>query len=77
MGMFDTVIFRCPKCNGATIFEQSKAGECLLIDYNSNEVPTEIALDILGNKVWCEKCNETFEIVSATKPERTIKLWLE
>jgi hypothetical protein len=63
MGMFDRIIFQCPKCNQG-IEEQSKAGECLLYDYTQDAVPMNIARNILNNDVYCENCKETFVIVA-------------
>ncbi len=74
MGMFDTVIFRCPKCGGQ-IEEQSKAGECLLKDYNQKEVPVIIAISIEGNMVYCNDCDKSFIISKAVVPQ-TVSLSL-
>ncbi len=67
MGLYDTVNFRCPKCDGL-ISEQSKAGECGLYDFDSDSVPKGIANAILGKTVYCETCGE-YEIVMLNNPE--------
>lgn len=64
MGMFDIIRFTCPNCNKA-IEEQSKAGKCLLYDYNQDAVPLQIAGDILNAELHCENCKETFVVVAS------------
>jgi hypothetical protein len=76
MGMFDTVLFKCPKC-GKQLEEQSKAGECLLEDFSENRVPVVIALSIVGNDVYCGDCKETFEVAyQAYEPLKTVPIHL-
>lgn len=70
MGMFDRILFTCPNCQ-ATIEEQSKAGDCLLIDYNQNAVPLQIAGDIVDSELYCESCKETFVITADNIPPPT------
>jgi hypothetical protein len=41
MGMFDSVVVRCPKCRRGMEF-QSKAGECILAQYAPEDAPLEI-----------------------------------
>ena len=62
MGLFDTVCFVCPKCGGR-IEEQSKAGECALAEYHSENVPDYIAKDIEGTTVSCESCDKRWQII--------------
>ena len=47
MGLYDTVYFSCPKCE-RLLEEQSKAGESSLSSFNCDEVPLDIAEDIVG-----------------------------
>lgn len=61
MGMFDSVMFTCPKCR-KLIEEQSKAGECRLNTFSENEVPLVIALDIINSIVYCQECKESYKI---------------
>lgn len=61
MGMYDEVVFTCPKCDGH-ITEQSKAGACSLVTYQSDDVPTQIAVDLNGETVWCQNCGANFKI---------------
>jgi hypothetical protein len=64
MGMFDSIIFKCPNC-GQDIEDQSKAGECLLYQYDQSAVPLKIAGDILNDEMYCENCKETFVVGAA------------
>jgi len=75
MGMYDTVIFNCPKCNGV-IEEQSKAGERLLNNYSANEVPVDIANDIIYGEVYCGNCCTTYIIQAKSRYPLTIPLGL-
>ena len=54
MGCYDSVIVRC-ECGGSVEF-QSKAGDCSLKQYYPDEVPPEIAADIMGDVEFCEDC---------------------
>ena len=74
MGMFDTVLFSCPKCK-QTIEEQSKAGECTLRDYSSGSVPAVIAADIKNNYVYCKQCRVSF-IIDVKEPSNRVELIL-
>lgn len=60
MGMFDSVIFICPDCNGTVEF-QSKAGHCTLDDFHNGFAPPVIAADIEGDIVECDSCDSKFE----------------
>jgi hypothetical protein len=78
MGMFDTVKFRCPAC-GAVIVEQSKAGECTLHEYPSEDVPPDIAASIAGIVVRCgqesgDGCGKEWRI--GTSMPTNIRLYL-
>lgn len=55
MGMFDSVIARCPQCGEAVEF-QSKAGDCQLLEYSSQAVPAEIAVSLDGCHATCHAC---------------------
>lgn len=57
MGMFDSVIVRCPVCRAKVEF-QSKAGECLLNEYAPANAPEEIADDLDGAHWRCQRCGE-------------------
>ncbi len=66
MGMFDRVLIPCKNCNNPLEF-QTKAGECLLIDYEIFEIPVEIAIGLNGDSEKCEVCGEvtTFRYVGS------------
>jgi endogenous inhibitor of DNA gyrase (YacG/DUF329 family) len=55
MGVYDTVVARCPEC-GAPVSFQSKAGPCRLHTYRASEVPMAIAADIDGSAERCPDC---------------------
>ena len=55
-----------PSC-GAHIEEQSKAGECCLYVYAAEDVPTDIADDIIGTTIECENCSSVFKILEYVK----------
>lgn len=57
MGMFDTVFAPCPRCRDGELTVQSKAGECILRRYPITGVPVEIAADIDGQWMSCDKCD--------------------
>lgn len=61
MGMYDSVYFTCPDCGG-TVEAQSKVGDCRLYQFGSNSVPPDIAVDIDGTTVWCDKCNQSYTV---------------
>ncbi len=64
MGMFDSLWVKCPKCKREIEF-QSKAGECLLWNYNISDVPGEIIASLNGESETCE-CGHTVTIRSKT-----------
>lgn len=65
MGMYDSVCGKCPAC-GTEVDFQSKAGKCLLREYNIGSVPVDIASDIDGDEITCHFCGETLR--ATTKP---------
>ncbi len=74
--MFDTVIFKCPNC-GKDIEEQTKAGECILRNFNCNEVPINIAIDLFDEVVHCYECGKSYRMTCGSiPPPVTIKMKL-
>jgi len=68
MGCFDSVNFRCPRCR--QILEvQSKAADCSMSEFSPDAVPAKIAADIAGEMVYCDKCNESWTVVSINSPQ--------
>lgn len=74
MGIFDTVYFKCPKCD-AEIEEQTKAGDCGMRSYNCDSVPHEIGHDLVGIEIRCLECETLFQVVEI-KPIKSMKLGL-
>jgi len=68
MGMFDSVIIFCPEC-GKQLEFQSKAGECMLQQYDASDVPANIAVDILNTRVDCD-CGLSYTITTLQIPSR-------
>lgn len=75
MGMYDSIIFSCPNCK-TIIEEQSKAGNCELNRYSPNEVPWDIANDVIDSEVWCHNCESTFTIRPKIEYPKIIPLTL-
>ncbi len=73
MGLYDTVYFRCPKCE-ELLNTQSKAGDCNLKDYDSDNVPYEIGKSLIGKEIYCNNCGK-FQICKFEMPE-TMRLGL-
>jgi hypothetical protein len=62
MGLFDTIIAKCPKCGQPSEF-QTKSGFCLLREYTLEDCPDDALLDAnrhSPNK--CESCGCYFDI---------------
>jgi endogenous inhibitor of DNA gyrase (YacG/DUF329 family) len=62
MGMFDSVIVRCPKC-GTEVEFQSKAGECRLNNYAPESAPPAVLVDTVGQTATCPTCATKVESV--------------
>jgi hypothetical protein len=54
MGMFDSVILRCPECN-EIVEHQSKAGRCQLFTYTLANTSLDILADIAKDTIYCSK----------------------
>lgn len=78
MGLFDTIIFGCPKC-GHVIEKQTKYGDCELKQISSKKVPVDIADQILEEKnfLTCDSCKSIWEIYEDTTPITTKRLLLK
>ena len=56
MGMFDTLVANCPKCNTKNLF-QSKGGDCILEFYDLSDCPDDVMSDANRHAPMpCEKC---------------------
>lgn len=72
MGMFDSVIVRCPHCAGDVEF-QSKAGECKLRKYTPFSVPPEIARALDGEVRPCKQCGAQV-VLSLFRPIQNVHM---
>jgi hypothetical protein len=62
MGMYDTVIVPCPKCQTKTEF-QTKSGECTLAEYTLEDVPEDVLGDINRHApATCRECGVRFHV---------------
>ena len=58
MGVYDIINFKCPNC-GEELNAQSKSGACSLANYDSNDVPFDVAIDANRHSpVECPKCKK-------------------
>lgn len=67
MGLFDSVMVPCPKCDKPVEF-QSKAGECCCAVYSLADAPAEILADIMNCPEYCEKCGQWFALIDPRYP---------
>lgn len=72
MGLYDSVLARCPKC-GKDVEFQSKAGARQLNNYSANDVPPQIAEDIEGKASACHFCGEVIKLRMA-KPIARVRM---
>ena len=62
MGLYDTVILKCPECDNE-IKIQSKAGKCRLDEYQLADAPLSIAENMVDKSPFtCDKCGCVFSI---------------
>jgi predicted metal-binding protein len=75
MGMYDVIIFTCPRCS-ARVELQTKAGECSLRGYLASEVPAKMAQEENLERVHCTGCDRTFvaRILEAQREFETMVL---
>lgn len=73
MGMFDTVLFECPKCR-AEIDAQSKAGHNNLDTFDYWLVPKSVAEDVSRRPVNCGNCKSLFKPVKIFEYKRLVTL---
>jgi hypothetical protein len=80
MGMYDTVLVRCPQCGTPAGF-QSKSGSCSLKTYTLDEAPDDVLSDVNRHApAHCEKCGALFGVeIEGPHPQRTLgahsKIW--
>lgn len=82
MGMYDTVLVRCPQCGTSAEF-QSKSGNCTLETYSLDEASDDVLLDVNRHSpATCAKCGARFGVeIEGHRPQRTLlarsKIWKE
>lgn len=59
MSSFDVVNFLCPKCH-ALIAVSAMHGQGTPAKHSAFSVPIEVAGPLVGDKVMCEECFESF-----------------
>lgn len=73
MGMFDTVVTHCPKCNHRNEI-QTKAGDCCLDVYSLSGVPVDIAKSLDGQERWCDSCGQKYKTVWPKAVPKYVKM---
>ena len=61
MSAFDIVNFLCPKCRSLIAVSAMK-GQGSPANHSAFSVPIEVAGTIVGDKVVCDECFETFTV---------------
>lgn len=62
MGMFDTVWVKCPNCGEENNF-QSKSGECILGNYDLEDAPDDVMVNVNRHApIECDKCKCKYEV---------------
>lgn len=62
MRMYDTIYVPCPSC-GAKIAAQSKSGDCTLAEYELDEAPSDVLLDVNRHAPFeCGECHRLFKV---------------
>ena len=61
MGMYDTVMVKCPKCDAEHEF-QSKSGECLLEVYTLEDCPDDVMANVNRHSPYRCDCGVSIEV---------------
>ena len=61
MGLFDSLIIKCPECKKELEF-QSKSGPCGLYNFTKDDLPPEVGVDMADNIVKCQFCGNNFRL---------------
>lgn len=69
MGLFDTVLVDCPKCQHRNDI-QTKAGICDLRTYRLAKAPPDIAGSLANESIGCKRCGATirFDVQFIIRP---------
>ena len=73
MGMFDSLIIKCPKC-GKEMEWQSKSGPCGLDRYTPSKLPVAVAQDLQYDIVGCQYCDTKWKFKLLDNPYAKFKL---
>jgi hypothetical protein len=60
MGVYDSILTKCPGC-GAPLQFQSKSGDCMLRRYSLRSAPPEVVIGTYEE--ICPKCNRHWKLV--------------
>jgi len=66
MGMYDSVMVKCPKCVEEHEF-QTKSGECLLDVYTLDNCPDDVMVDVNRHSPYKCDCGEVFQVAIPTR----------
>ncbi|MFA5319533.1 MAG: hypothetical protein WC387_04210 [Candidatus Paceibacterota bacterium] len=61
MGVFDTVLVKCPKCGKKNDF-QTKSGDCFLEVYELDNCPDNVLADVNRHSPCHCKCGTIYEV---------------
>ena len=62
MGMFDSILVKCPHCKNELEF-QSKSGACMLSYFEEKKIPLIVAIGSNEDIVKCKKCKKNIQIL--------------
>ena len=69
MGVYDSVLVKCPKCNEENEF-QSKSGECSLRVYDLENCPDDVLHNVNRHSPLQCDCGQRYEVdISTRKPK--------
>lgn len=66
MGMFDTILAKCPKCNENLGF-QTKGGKCFLENYELDNAPDDAMSNVNRHSPLKCECGNKYEVDIATR----------
>lgn len=72
MGMFDTLVIKCPSCN-EDVEEQTKSGPCMLYTYEWENCSDNMKYGFTGRH-RCYHCKSEFEVKVKTRPTFEVRL---
>jgi hypothetical protein len=72
MGMYDTIMVPCPKCDVRAGF-QTKSGPCTLATYALEDAPDDVLLDVNRHAPMHCDCGTIFSVaIEGVRPRRTL-----